>query len=86
MYGREEFFNDSKGFMSGVIIDKTNKYTGYKLRGTTLSMEYKPTDNTYIRLEGRRLQMDKNQEIFRRNQSNKNSRMEIQMNIGIFFK
>ena len=85
MYGREEFFNDSQGFMSGVIIDKTNKYTGYKLRETTLGMEYKPTDNTYIRLEGRQLQMDKNQEIFYWNQSNKNSRMEIQMNIGISF-
>jgi hypothetical protein len=85
IYGRGEMFNDPEGFMSGVIIDKTNKYTGLKLWGATLGVEYKPTDNTYIRLEGRQLQMDKDQEIFHWNGGNASSRAEMLLNLGISF-
>jgi hypothetical protein len=83
--GRGELFNDPQGFMSVVFIDKANKYTGFKLWGVTLSAEYKPTENSYIRIEGRRLQMDKNQEIFSWNGKNKPGRMELLCNIGISF-
>ena len=85
VYGRGEIFNDPQGIMSGVIIDKQNKYTGLKLWGATLGIEYKPTDNTYIRMEGRQLTADKDQEIFRWNNANTNVRMEMMMNIGITF-
>src|SRR5258705_8097893 len=84
-YGRGELFKDPQGFMSGVFLDKENKYTGFKLWGVTLGAEYKPTENTYIRIEGRELQMNKNQEIFRRNGKNTSRRMELLFNIGISF-
>lgn len=85
IYGRGEMFNDPEGFMSGIIVDKANKYTGLKLWGATLGVEYKPTDNTYIRLEGRQLQMDKDQELFHWNNKNTSSRMEMLLNLGISF-
>ena len=85
LYTRGEIFNDPEGFMSVVFIDKTGLATGYKLWGATLGAEFKPTDNSYIRLEGRQLEMDSNQEIFRWNGENEDSRMEILLNMGISF-
>ncbi len=82
---RGEFFYDPQGFMSTVILDNENKYTGYKLWGLTLGAEYKPTANTYIRMEGRQLQMNKKEKIFYWNGKNTSHRMEILCNIGISF-
>jgi Putative beta-barrel porin-2, OmpL-like. bbp2 len=84
-YGRGEIFNDPQGFMSGIIIDKENKFTGLKLWGATLGAEYKPTENSFIRLEGRKLFMDKQQETFRWNEKNQSTRMEVSVNIGVSF-
>ncbi len=85
IYGRGEMFNDPEGFMSGVFTDKQSKLTGFKLWGATLGLEYKPAENAYIRLEGRQLQMDKDQKIFYSNGKSIASRSEILFNIGISF-
>ena len=84
VYGRGEFFNDPQGFMSGVIIDRTGKYTGLKSIGGTFGIEYKPTDNTYLRIEGRQIQMQKDQDIFVNNGHTINRR-ELLINLGISF-
>jgi len=84
-YIRGEFFNDPDGIMSGIILDKQNKFTGYNLTGATLGAEYKPTENSYLRLEARQLQMDNNQEIFITNGDPSSSRLEVLFNIGISF-
>jgi hypothetical protein len=85
VYGRGEFFNDPDGFMSGVLLDKQNQFTGFKMWGATLGVEYKPTENSYLRLEGREIMMDKDQEIFHWNSANTNARMEAMLNFGISF-
>ena len=85
IYGRGEFFNDPDGFMSGISSDKMGKLTGYKLWGVTTGLEFTPSDNSYIRLEGRELVMDKDQEIFRRDGMNRNTRGEVMLNMGITF-
>lgn len=82
---RAEIFKDPQGFMSAVILNKDNFYTGYKVRGYTLATEYKPTKNSYIKIEGRQLQMEKNQEIFNWNGKPASSRLELLCNIGISF-
>ncbi len=82
---RGEVFHDPQGMMSGVILDNENKYTGYKLWGITVGAEYKPTENTYIRIEGRQLQMNTHQEIFYWNGKKRSNRMELLCNIGISF-
>lgn len=85
VYGRGELFNDPQGFMSTLITDNKNRQTGYKLFGTTEGIEYKPTDNSYIRLESRQLITDKEQQIFNWKGTIRNYRLEIMVNMGISF-
>ena len=82
---RGELFSDPQGFMSGVFLDLANKYTGFKLWGITAALEYNPIRNGYIRVEGRMLQMDKNQEIFYWEGKNTSRRLELLCNIGYTF-
>ena len=85
IYARGEVFNDPQGFMGGMFVDKIGVVTGLKLWGVTSGIEYKPVDNAYIRLEGRMIQMDANQEIFRWNGDPEDSRMEVMVHMGISF-
>ncbi|MEP7196603.1 MAG: outer membrane beta-barrel protein [Saprospiraceae bacterium] len=85
LYTRGEIFNDPSGFLSGIMTDKAGHQTGLKLWGATLGIEYKITDNSYIRMEGRQLQCDSNQEIFRRNGNNSSNRMEVMVQAGVSF-
>jgi len=71
--------------LSTIITDNTGARTGYKLWGVTAGIEYKPTEESYVRLEGRRLQMDKNQFIFDYNGSLYNDRYEVMVNAGVTF-
>ena len=77
-YGRYELFDDKEGFLSGSM----NRYDP---SGVTLGIECKPTDNSYIRLEGRELIMDDSQKIFRTDGKNTNIRYEAMINAGVWF-
>ena len=85
IYARGEIFQDPDGYMSTIITDYEGKQTGYKLWGVTAGLEFKPTDESYIKLEGRRLQMDQNQYIFNYNGYENNYRYEIMINAGVTF-
>ena len=78
VYGRYELFDDNDGILSGA----TNRYDP---NGVTLGAEYKPTGNSYIRLEGRELIMDDSQKIFRTDGQNTNTRYEAMINLGVWF-
>ena len=84
-YARGEMFNYDDGFLTGVITDTNNKLAGFKLWGITAGLEYKPTENSFIRLEGRQLQMNKNQEIFRWKGKNESQRFEMMLHAGVWF-
>jgi len=85
VYSRLEFFNDPNSIMSTPLLDAKNKLTGYKLWGITAGIEFKPFDKLYVRLEGRRLEMDKDQKIYFWNGANSNIRSELMLNMGISF-
>ncbi|HMG14921.1 MAG TPA: outer membrane beta-barrel protein [Saprospiraceae bacterium] len=85
VYGRVEYFNDPDGFMSTIITNDLGEGSGYKLFGGTLGVEFKPTDNSYIRLEGRQLVMDKEQKIFYWDGEASNTRSEVLFNVGVSF-
>lgn len=53
---RAEVFQDPDGFISGIYATDNFGISGLKLYGITLSTEYRPSDNAYLRLEGRILQ------------------------------
>ena len=84
-YGRFEYFQDPDGFLSGVIPPVIVDPSGYKLTGYTLGMEYKFTENSYLRLEGRQLDMDNTQKIFRTDGGQTNVRYEGILDFGIWF-
>ena len=85
IYARGENFSDKDGFLTGIITDSKSKQTGYFLNGATLGFEFKPVDNTFIRLEGRYLIMDNDQKIFRTDGANTNNRIEAFINMGVWF-
>ena len=85
VYGRGEYFSDPNAIMSARFADYEGKQTGYKLTGFTLGAEFKPTAESYVRIEGRRLQMADDQYIFYYNNSLYNYRYEIMVNAGISF-
>lgn len=85
IYARYEIFQDPDGFLTGVITNSNSQLTGYKVWGLTGGIEFKPAENAYVRLEGRYLQMDKDQDIFRWNSENQNSRFEIMIHTGFYF-
>ena len=85
VYARGEVFNDPDGFMSTIITDYNGKKTGYKLWGVTAGVEYKPTAESYVRLEGRRLQMGQDQYIYYHDGEYYNYRYEVMINAGVTF-
>ncbi len=85
IYTRQEIFSDPQAMMSGAFKDINGNLTGYKLWGITAGVEYKPTDNSYIRLEGRQIETDAAQEIFRWKGEGEDSRTEMMLNFGISF-
>ncbi|OJW77640.1 MAG: hypothetical protein BGO69_07400 [Bacteroidetes bacterium 46-16] len=85
VYGRAALFRDPDGFLSGVITDDIHDLTGYKLWEGTAGLEVKPVDNSYVRFELRRLQMDGNQEIFRTGSHNVSYRYDFMVNAGTSF-
>lgn len=85
VYVRGEIFNDPQGFMSGVMTDRKGAQTGLIMNAGTLGFEFKPTDNTYIRLEGRQIRADEEQLIFYWDGKITNERMEAMINLGVSF-
>jgi hypothetical protein len=87
VYGRVEGYYDPDGILSGtIIVNGVPSGSGLKLWGTTLGAEYKPTENSYVRLEGRNLTTTDNaQKIFYWNNTYKNSRIEALLNLGVWF-
>ena len=85
VYFRGEIFSDPDGYMSTTFIDNKGKATGYKLTGYTAGLEIKPTAESYVKVEGRYLQMDNSQYIFHYDNAPQNGRLEVIVNAGITF-
>jgi hypothetical protein len=85
IYARYETLYDPVGVMVGPDNYQSND-PSYELMGITFGIEYKPTANSYIRLEGRGLDMTgQNEDIFYSNGKYVNNRGEIMINTGISF-
>ena len=84
-YGRLEYFNDPNAILSAQIMDTKGQLTGYSVWGITAGLEYRPYNKSYIRLEGRRLELDADQQIFRWNGKFRNVRTELMIHMGVSF-
>jgi hypothetical protein len=85
VYGRFEDFQDPQGFLSQQVYIPGNSLLGYELMGETLGIEYKPMENSYIRLEGRELEMNEAEKIFYIKGAFTNNRGELMLCIGAWF-
>jgi len=85
VYDRLENFVDPQGFLSSVYINNNGVITGYESVGGTLGLEYKPSINSYIRLEYRRIQMLNNEDIFLTNHTYVDYRNDLMVNMGVYF-
>lgn len=87
---RGEFSEDENGFINGLYqtgfvgFSLSPVYEGISLYGITLGGEYKPNDNSYVRLDGRYLATGNNQDIFIENGSVTNERLEVMITTGFF--
>ncbi|MEI8280669.1 MAG: outer membrane beta-barrel protein [Bacteroidota bacterium] len=86
-YGRYEMYSDKDGFLSGVIALDTaqRNLTGYSCNGFTLGASYKPTENSYIKVEARDLIFDDKQNLFYTDGKRTNNRYEAMIHIGVWF-
>ncbi len=82
---RGEVFSDEEGFISGIAASPQGSPEGLQAWGLTLSHEYRPVENAYIRLEGRYLQTPDDLPIFYDGAAT-NQRWEFMMTMGIEFE
>jgi hypothetical protein len=85
IYGRGELFEDSNEILTGPIQNQYHQLVGINVMGATLGLEIKPLENTYLRLESRYLQTDRNEAIFYRNGTYLRHRWEGIAAMGIWF-
>lgn len=84
MYARVATFHDPQGFLSGRVANYSSTKAGLEIYGLTAGMEYKPTDNSYIRLEGRYL--DAQADMFYYKGTYRTFRYELMVNMGVSFQ
>ncbi len=85
VYERTDMFYDPNGFLSSLYTYSNGDQLGYASVGQTVGIEYKPSTNSYIRMEYRRIQMLYNEEIFHNNGANLDYRNELTINMGVYF-
>jgi len=78
---RGEIFQDPEGFISGVYPTADSSINGLELYGLTLSAEYRPMPQSYLRLESRYLQTSNQLEIFNTEKPD-NQRWELMVTMG----
>ena len=85
VYERTDMFYDPNGFLSSLYTYSNGDQLGYASVGQTVGIEYKPSSNSYIRMEYKRIQMLYDEELFHNNGSGFDYRNELTMNMGVYF-
>ena len=79
---RGDYINDESGILTGVIPVLNEGSSGLKANGVTFAVEYNPVENSYVRLETKLTNTDKEQKIF---YDNRNSKVEVNLSAGVGF-
>ena len=81
-----QFIKHLGGTFRFAYIDNANGVYAPIVKGTeiTLGCEFKPSDNSFIRLEGRNISLDDKYKLFVRDGKSDKSRMEVILNMGIW--
>jgi len=81
---RAEVFNDPDGFISGVVAAPNFNPRGLEMIGLTLGVEYKPSADSYLRIESRWIQTPEELEFF--NSDPSNQRLEGMITAGMYIE
>lgn len=84
-YARGEFFSDPDEILTGPIVNSNHDLVGLHIFGETVGIEVKPIKNSYIRLEGRTLHTNRNEDIFLIDHKSANHREEVMCTLGVWF-
>jgi hypothetical protein len=84
-YGRIDYFRDTQGILSGVYVNENGDNTGYVIGGGTMGLECKPSANSYIRIEGKGIQMENEMDVFDVGGKHTNTRLDVMLDMGIWF-
>jgi hypothetical protein len=79
---RGDYINDESGILTGIIPTLNSAASGLKANGVTFAVEYNPVENSYVRLETKLMNTDKDQKIF---YDNRNSKIEVNLSAGVGF-
>jgi len=85
VYERTDFFYDGEGILSPAYTYPNGNQLGYTSVSQTTGVEYKPSENSYIRVEYRRINMLNNEDIFITNHRNVDYRNDLMVNMGVNF-
>lgn len=84
--GRYEFFYDPDEILTGNVFNAQHQLVGLVISGFTLCGEFKPTDKSFLRIEGRELiTTHSDEDIFFRNGHSSNNRFECHLAMGVWF-
>jgi hypothetical protein len=85
IYTRGEIFEDSDEILTGPVENQHHTLVGINLIGLTAGIEFKPIPNSYLRLEGRAILTNEEEELFYHNGSFSDQREEIIASMGVWF-
>ncbi len=85
LYQRLEWFDDQNELLTGPIENEQHDLVGVNSKGLTCGLEYKHTDQSYLRLEGRYLHLQPDETIFQQNGQYKSNRFEIISTLAAWF-
>lgn len=85
IYARTEVFNDKNEILTGQIVNPLHMLVGINAFGGTFGLEYKPIENSFLRLESRYIHLWNKENIFYTNGSYTNVRMEVIASMGVWF-
>ena len=85
VYSRLEGFNDDNEILTGPVLNSNHQLVGINAIGFNLGIEYKPKANSFLRLEGRCLQLNNQENIFYNQGQYSNQRWEFVSAMGVWF-
>ncbi len=85
VYGRAEIFNDQNEILTGPVINQYHTLVGLHAFGANVGLEFKPMNNSFLRLESRYIHLWNDENIFYTKNKNTNVRLEIIGSLGVWF-
>ncbi len=85
IFARCEVFDDPNDMLTGPVFNTTHQLVGLQAAAFSIGAEFKPTENSYLRIEHRYLQTTNGAKIFRYENTSNTQRLEWLFATGFWF-